>query len=158
MFALEVVTTSPVQTQHLGQQIGAWLQNGDLLCLSGELGAGKTTLTSGIGRGWGAQQIVTSPTFVLVNEYTNLRGYRLYHLDAYRLRDAADAQSLALDDLLADTHAAVLIEWAERIQAALPTEGVWITLTPLTDEQRRIRIEARGTTYENRLQNFTYLA
>lgn len=131
------------------------MQTGDLVCLSGELGAGKTTLTVGIAQGWGAQEIVTSPTFVLVNEYTNLRGCRLYHLDAYRLKDAADAHSIALDDLLADEQAVVLIEWAERLQPALPTEGLWITLSVLAEEQRHLRLEARGARYAERLQKLS---
>lgn len=146
--ALEVITHSPEETRALGQKIGARIREGDLICLSGELGAGKTTLVIGIGNGWGAQQIVNSPTYVFVNEYTNLRGRRLYHVDAYRLRDSADAQSIALDAMLDDPQSAILIEWAERVQKVLPTEYLWIDISPLDDLQRRIKIEARGERYK----------
>ncbi|MEK7441825.1 MAG: tRNA (adenosine(37)-N6)-threonylcarbamoyltransferase complex ATPase subunit type 1 TsaE [Chloroflexota bacterium] len=153
MFALDVITHSPTQTYELGQQLGAMIREGDLICLCGELGAGKTTLASGIGNGWGAREIVNSPTFVLVNEYSDSRGCRLYHIDAYRLRDAADSQSIALDDLLNDPHGAVMIEWAERVKDVLPQECLWVELTTIDDQSRRIKIEARGERYRQLLES-----
>ena len=152
VFALDLTTHSPVQTYQLGQQLGAMIREGDLICLSGELGAGKTTLASGIGNGWGAQEIVNSPTFVFVNEYSNTRGRRLYHIDAYRLRDAADSQSIALDDILNDPDGAVMIEWAERIKEVLPDDYLQIDLTAPDDHSRRVRIEAKIPRYEERIK------
>ena len=154
MFALDIITHNPVQTYQLGQQLGAMIREGGLISLSGELGAGKTTLASGIGNGWGAREIVNSPTFVFVNEYSDSRGRRLYHIDAYRLRDAADSQSIALDDILNDPHGAVMIEWAERVKDVLPHECIWIELSALDDQSRQIKIEARGERYETRMQSF----
>ncbi|MBI5051967.1 MAG: tRNA (adenosine(37)-N6)-threonylcarbamoyltransferase complex ATPase subunit type 1 TsaE [Chloroflexi bacterium] len=148
MFALDVITHSPAQTYQLGQQLGAMIREGDLICLCGELGAGKTTLASGIGNGWGAREIVNSPTFVFVNEYSDSRGRRLYHIDAYRLRDAADSQSIALDDLLNDPHGAVMIEWAERVQDVLPNEYLQIDLVAVDDQTRQVKLEARGEQYK----------
>ncbi|MBI5713072.1 MAG: tRNA (adenosine(37)-N6)-threonylcarbamoyltransferase complex ATPase subunit type 1 TsaE [Chloroflexi bacterium] len=148
MFALDVITHSPAQTYQLGQQLGAMTREGDLICLCGELGAGKTTLASGIGNGWGAREIVNSPTFVFVNEYSDSRGRRLYHIDAYRLRDAADSQSIALDDLLNDPHGAVMIEWAERVQEVLPNEYLQIDLVAVDDQTRQVKLEARGEQYK----------
>jgi len=153
VFALDVVTHSPTQTYQLGQQLGAMIREGDLICLCGELGAGKTTLASGIGNGWGAQQIVNSPTFVFVNEYSNTRGGRLYHIDAYRLRDAADSQSIALDDLLNEPHGAVMIEWAERVQEVLPDEYLQIDLVAVDDQTRQVKLEARGERYRQLLES-----
>lgn len=152
MFALDVLTHSPAQTYQLGQQLGAMISEGDLICLRGELGAGKTTLAAGIGNGWGAREIVNSPTFVLVNEYTDSRGCRLYHIDAYRLRDAADSQSIALDDLLDDPHGAVMIEWAERVQEALPDECLQIDLVAVDDHTRQVKLEARGERHRRLLE------
>ena len=152
MFALDVLTHSPAQTYQLGQQLGAMIREGDLICLRGELGAGKTTLAAGIGNGWGAREIVNSPTFVLVNEYTDSRGCRLYHIDAYRLRDAADSQSIALDDLLDDRHGAVMIEWAERVQEALPDECLQIDLVAVDDHTRQVKLEARGERHRRLLE------
>lgn len=128
------------------------IREGDLICLRGELGAGKTTLAAGIGNGWGAREIVNSPTFVLVNEYTDSRGCRLYHIDAYRLRDAADSQSIALDDLLDDPHGAVMIEWAERVQEALPDECLQIDLVAVDDHTRQVKLEARGERHRRLLE------
>jgi tRNA threonylcarbamoyladenosine biosynthesis protein TsaE len=127
--------------------LGRRLAPGDRVGLSGDLGAGKTTLAQGIGRGWGVVGAVVSPTFVLVNEYQRADGRRLYHLDAYRLRDAADADSIALDDLLNDPQGVVLIEWAERVRAALPAEGLWLALSWAGDQARQIRVEAEGERY-----------
>ena len=152
MFALDVITHSPTQTYELGQQLGAMIREGDLICLCGELGAGKTTLASGIGNGWGAREIVNSPTFVFVNEYSDSRGCRLYHIDAYRLRDAADSQSIALDDLLGDPHGAVMIEWAERIKEVLPDEYLQIDLVAVDDQTRQVKLEARGERYRQLLE------
>jgi tRNA threonylcarbamoyladenosine biosynthesis protein TsaE len=152
VFALDVLTHSPAQTYQLGQQLGAMIREGDLICLRGELGAGKTTLAAGIGNGWGAREIVNSPTFVLVNEYTDSRGCRLYHIDAYRLRDAADSQSIALDDLLDDPHGAVMIEWAERVQEALPDECLQIDLVAVDDHTRQVKLEARGERHRRLLE------
>src|SRR5574341_1363012 len=99
---LGFVSESPEQTQQFGERLGCLIQPGDVICLSGELGAGKTTLAVGIGRGWGAREVAHSPTFVFVNEYSRDDGVRLYHVDAYRLRDAVDAESIAISDLLSD--------------------------------------------------------
>ena len=117
---------------------------GDLICLMGELGAGKTTLARGLARGWGALEQVNSPTFVFVNEYSRAAGGRLYHVDAYRLRNAAEAESIGLNDLLSEPDAAVLIEWLERVQEALPEEGLWIALTWQDEQSRRIAVTAKG--------------
>jgi len=118
---------------------------GDLICLVGELGAGKTTLVGGLARGWGAVETVNSPTFVFVNEYSRPQGGRLYHVDAYRLRNAAEAESIALDDLLSTRDAAVLIEWPERVKEALPDEGLWIVLTWQDEQSRKIEVTAQGS-------------
>ena len=123
------------------------IQPGDVICVMGELGVGKTTLAVGIGRGWGALEVVNSPTFVFVNEYSNSRGGRLYHVDAYRLSGASDAESIALPDMLNDTDSAILIEWPERVLAHLPPERLWVELRWIGDETRQLRIEATGERY-----------
>ena len=144
---LVISTHSPAQTQQIGVQLGKSIQRGDVICLAGELGAGKTTLAAGIGHGWGALEVVNSPTFVFVNEYSNAGGGRLYHVDAYRLRDAADAESIALPDMLNDTNGAMLVEWPERVLALLPPERLWIELRWIDDATRQLRIEATGERY-----------
>jgi len=96
--SLEFISLSPDQTRRIGLRLGTILEKGDVICLCGELGAGKTTLMQGIAQGWGSGDAVTSPTFVLVNNYRRPDGAEMYHLDAYRLQDARDAEVLDLDE------------------------------------------------------------
>src|SRR5512135_3538255 len=96
---LEFFSRSPDQTRRLGVRLGALLQPGDLICLSGDLGAGKTTLVQGVAQGWGSLDTVSSPTFVLVNEYRRPDGAFLFHLDAYRLESEPEAAELDIDGL-----------------------------------------------------------
>lgn len=144
--SLEFFSRSPEQTRRVGMRLGALLQPGDLVCLQGELGAGKTTFAQGVARGWGSLDSVSSPTFLLVNQYRRADGGLLYHLDAYRLASALEAAELDLDRLLAD--GCLLVEWPERIQALLPTERLWVTLEDIVEEQRRLLFYASGKRYD----------
>ncbi len=141
---LAIVTHRPEETERLGESLGKWLQSGDVLCLSGELGAGKTCLVRGLARGWGAVDHPTSPTFTLINEYQRERdSQRFYHVDAYRLQNAEDAWSLGLEDVL-DAAGVVVVEWAERIREALPAQVLWITIEDMGEDDRRLRFEPVG--------------
>lgn len=149
---LEFFSRSPEQTRRVGMKLGALLQKGDLICLSGDLGAGKTTLMQGIAQGWGSLDPVSSPTFVLVNVYRRSDGQNLYHMDAYRLGSALEAEDLDLDHML--ENGLMVVEWAERIEAALPASCLWINMAWIADEQREMRISARGTRNEQILALF----
>jgi tRNA threonylcarbamoyladenosine biosynthesis protein TsaE len=149
---LEFFSRSPEQTRRLGVRLGALLQPGDLLCLSGDLGAGKTTLVQGLAQGWGSLDSVSSPTFVLVNTYRRPDKSNLYHLDAYRLANAVEAEDLDLD-LMLET-GPLVVEWPERIQSVLPEHCLWLSLRWLADEQRGMVFHGRGTRYENLLDEF----
>ena len=131
-------TTSPIETRKLGRLIGRKLSAGQLVTLTGNLGAGKTTLVQGIAEGWGSGDRVTSPTFVLVNEYRRPDGARLYHMDAYRLSGPAEAEDLDIDAYLAA--GPLLVEWAERITAALPQPDLQIEIGDLGGDTRRVRL------------------
>ena len=85
--AFEFFSRSPDQTRRVGMRLGAMLRSGDVVCLDGDLGSGKTTLVQGVAAGWGSTDAVSSPTFVLVNIYRREDDVRLAHLDAYRLED-----------------------------------------------------------------------
>ena len=127
---LEFVSRSPDQTRRLGERLGALLQGGDVICLEGTLGAGKTCLAQGVGRGWGVSRTLTSPTFVLVREYTRPQDkVRLYHIDLYRISGAAEAWGLGLEEFVGDAHAVCIIEWAERARPLMPPEYLWIRLS-----------------------------
>ena len=142
--ALTLVSRSVADTQKLGAQLGQLLSSGDIVCLSGQLGAGKTYLTRGIAMGWGTRDPVSSPTFTLVNQYTHPEKEAfLYHLDAYRLSGPLEAQTIALDDLI-DSNGVLVIEWPERIAAALPTKRLWIQLSDTGEETRQISFYPAG--------------
>lgn len=149
---LEFTSRSPEQTRRLGARLGTLLQPGDLVCLSGDLGAGKTTLAQGLAQGWGSLDQVSSPTFVLVNEYRRPDGQRLYHLDAYRLASAWEAEDLDLDRMLES--GALVVEWPERIKAVLPRQCFWIDLRWVADEQRAMTFAIQGERYEQLLADF----
>ncbi len=149
---LEFFSRSPDQTRRLGLRLGSLLQLGDLVCLSGDLGAGKTTLVQGMAQGFGSLDPVSSPTFVLVNMYRRPDGLVLRHLDAYRLQNAAEAEDLDVTLMLES--GALVVEWAERIAAALPAEGIWIKMRWMADEQRGMVFNPHGERYERMLASF----
>ena len=141
----EFFSRSPDQTRRIGMRLGDLLRPADIVCLSGELGAGKTTLVQGIAKGWGTSDIVTSPTFVLVNNYRRPDGVEMNHLDAYRLENALEAEDLDLDRMIAE--GPLLVEWADRIKAALPEECLAISMTWISDEHRRLVFSFIGKRY-----------
>ncbi len=146
----EFFSRSPDQTRRIGMRLGALLQPGDLICLQGDLGAGKTTLVQGLAQGWGTLDSVSSPTFVLVNEYRRPDGgSRLFHMDAYRLESAPEAAELDLDAMLAE--GSLIIEWPERVASVLPVETLLIELEYVAEEQRQMRFKARGARYDQML-------
>jgi len=153
---LDFTSHSAEQTARIGTRLGGLLVAGDIICLSGDLGAGKTALAAGIGKGWGALEMVNSPTFVFVHEHRRANeDMRLYHVDCYRLPDAENAVTIGIDDMLAGRDI-VVIEWPERIEALLPEERLWIHLMPFDDftEKRQVQFRATGTHYQQLLDTF----
>jgi len=150
--SLDFISRSPQQTQRLGFRLGALLKPGDVLGLSGDLGSGKTTLVQGIAQGWGTIDAVSSPTFVLVNSYRKPDGNQLHHLDAYRIDSAVEAEDLDLEDLL--DSGPLLVEWVERVDAALPPDRLVIQMTWMADEQRNLVFTPAGKRYEQLMTAF----
>lgn len=150
--AIEFTSRSPEQTRRVGMRLGTLLRPGDLICLAGELGSGKTTLVQGIALGWGSLDQVSSPTFVLVNEYTRPDGQKLHHMDAYRLRGAQEAEQLDLDGILGE--GVLVVEWADRISAALPAEQILVELKWSDDERRAMVFTAEGKRARQLLAEF----
>lgn len=144
--SMEFISRSAEQTRRVGMRLGTLLQTGDVICLIGDLGSGKTTFVQGLASGWGSLDPVSSPTFVLVNVYRRPEGQRMYHLDAYRLSGAEEAEDLDLDALL--ERGPLVIEWAEKIQEILPQDRLWIQLRWVDDDQRDMVISARGQRYQ----------
>jgi tRNA threonylcarbamoyladenosine biosynthesis protein TsaE len=143
---MEFFSRSPEQTRRVGMRLGALIQPGDLICLLGELGSGKTTFVQGMAQGWGSLDPVSSPTFVLVNEYRRPGGLVLRHLDAYRLKNAHEAEELDLDAML-ETGSLVL-EWPERIVEALPAQRLWVARRWMADEHRGMLFSSSGLRYQ----------
>ncbi len=140
----ERLSRSVTETEQLGERLGAALHGGELICLAGELGAGKTAFTRGIGRGWGAAEPITSPTFTLIHEHHRTSDRQtLYHVDGYRLSGAADAWTVGLDELL-HGEGVVVIEWPENVADALPQERLWMTLDFVDDQTRQLTFQANG--------------
>lgn len=147
--SLDFFSRSPEQTRRLGARLGVVLRPGDVLCLQGDLGAGKTTFVQGVAHGWGSLDSVSSPTFIIVNEYRRADGSRLFHMDAYRLDSVPEAEELDLDSMLAD--GALLIEWPERIDGLVPAEHLWIQLEHVDEEEREMKFKAVGGRYDELL-------
>ena len=133
-----LVASSPEETAAAGEQLAARLGPGDVVALTGELGAGKTCFVQGLARGLGVAGGVTSPTFVLVNHY---RGrLPVYHLDAYRTGSLTELVDLGLEEMLHGDGVTV-IEWADKLLPLLPARTIHVHLSGLGDEPREIRIE-----------------
>ncbi|MCB8920777.1 MAG: tRNA (adenosine(37)-N6)-threonylcarbamoyltransferase complex ATPase subunit type 1 TsaE [Ardenticatenaceae bacterium] len=153
-WTLDFISSNVAQTERLGVRLGELLQAHDLICLSGELGAGKTALARGVGRGWGTALRVTSPTFTLVNEYPRVHdGLILYHIDCYRLETAVDIETTGIAEIL-DSRGAVMIEWPEHITPLLSKDALWITLTYLNETRRTLRVVAKGERSAELLEQF----
>ena len=150
--SFEFFSRSPEQTRRLGMCLGALLQQGDLICLQGDLGAGKTTLVQGVAQGWGALDPVSSPTFVLVNAYRRPDSKQLFHFDAYRVDSLGEAEELDIDTLL--SQGPLLVEWPERVEPVLPAERLWAWLEYESEEHRAMRFSACGKRYESLLDHF----
>ncbi len=135
----EFLTRSPEETEALGEKIAEKLTGGEVIALSGEMGAGKTALTRGIARGLGVAGGVSSPTFALVHEY---RGrLPVYHFDMYRIESWDDLYSTGFFDYL-DSGGVLIVEWSENIENALPESAVRIRLRRGgTDSQRILTLE-----------------
>jgi len=143
---LEFFSRSPEQTRRVGMRLGSLLKSGDVICLQGDLGAGKTTLVQGLAQGWGSLDPVSSPTFIIVNIYRRPDAGKLYHMDAYRLDSAPEAAEVDLDEMLAQ--GSLLIEWPERIQEILPDSRMWILLEYIAEEHRQMLFKATGERFD----------
>lgn len=130
----EFISRSATQTEAFAADFAATLQNGDVVLLSGDLGAGKTVFTKGIARAMGITDEVVSPTYAYLNVYG-----RLYHYDCYRLSSGEDAEALGLTDYFGGDNVCV-IEWAENISDVLPEHCIKVSIERLADNTRKITV------------------
>lgn len=151
---LDIISHSAEQTQRLGARLGALLVPGDIICLSGDMGAGKTVFSVGIGTGWGSKTPLTSPTFNLVHDHTrSADSQHLYHLDCYRLEKPSDADSIGIDEILSG-RGAVILEWPENILSILPKQRLWIDIRVVEPTRRNFALVAEGKRYEDLISKF----
>ncbi len=144
-----VVTRDAAETRDLASRLAATARPGDLLCLVGDLGAGKTQFAKGFAVGLGIDDVVSSPTFVLMTEYTGR--LPMFHLDLYRLADAADALAGGLLDER-QSEGVALVEWAERLGDALPAARLDVLIDGVGDDERRITLRAVAPGYARYLE------
>jgi tRNA threonylcarbamoyladenosine biosynthesis protein TsaE len=134
---MKTVSRSAQETQALGERLGARLGRGDVVACIGPLGAGKTCFLQGLARGLGVMTDVTSPTFVLVNQY---RGrLPVYHVDAYRTGSLTELVDLGLEEML-HGEGVTVVEWADKLLPLLPARTVTVTIEGLGDEPRQIEL------------------
>ena len=136
------VTNSPAETEAVGAALGRVLEAGTVLAYRGDLGAGKTAFTRGLARGLGSMDMVTSPTYTIVNEYLSGR-LPLFHFDMYRLASSDDLWDIGWEDYL-ERGGVCAVEWSENVADVLE-DPVTVTIEKLGEDSRRITIEGGGS-------------
>ncbi|EOU1463993.1 tRNA (adenosine(37)-N6)-threonylcarbamoyltransferase complex ATPase subunit type 1 TsaE [Clostridium perfringens] len=145
---MEFIVDSVDKTMHIGRQLGSLVNKGDILCLTGDLGTGKTHISKGIAEGLGIDDHITSPTFNIVNEYHSGR-LTLYHFDVYRVNDPDEIEAIGFDEYIFGDGVS-LIEWANYIEELIPEEYIHIKIEKLPDmgeNFRKISINGYGDRY-----------
>lgn len=136
-------TKSPEQTMHLGRIGGELLRPGSVVALMGDLGTGKTVFVKGVAKGLGVsdEREITSPSFVLVNEYSGR--WPIYHVDLYRLHHAREVEDLGWEELISPP-GVTLIEWAQKVLALLPPERMDVHFEWVNAQERKLTLVGRG--------------
>ena len=135
---MEFITNSPGETEKIGIALGKVLKAGTIIAYRGDLGAGKTAFTRGLARGLGSEEMVTSPTYTIVNEYLGGR-MPLFHFDMYRLASSDDLWDIGWEDYL-DRNGICAVEWSENVDDAMEN-AIYITIEKLGEDSRRITLE-----------------
>lgn len=144
---MEMVSESPEATWSVGEFVGKRLKAGMVLCLTGDLGAGKTLFTKGVAAGLGVKADVTSPSFTLMNLYDGR--LPVAHFDLYRLDDGGDLDEIGFYEYADEPVGVAIIEWADKFPEALPPHHLSVVLSPGKNlEERRLSFTARGDGYE----------
>ena len=135
-----IISRSEAETESAGSRLARSLGKGSVVLLWGDLGAGKTVFSRGFARGLGVTEVVSSPTYTIVQEYELPEGGRLYHLDLYRISGVDSALAFGVDEFLDDPRGIALVEWPGRIEGILSQNAVHVRLEHLADRERRITI------------------
>jgi len=153
------ITNNSKQTQKLGEMLAREIKGGQVVCLSGELGAGKTTFTQGLLKGLKVKGPYTSPTFLVMKQYkkeiSNSKSQipnksqnpkskiqNIYHVDAYRV-DTKDILDLGWEEIIMDKNNVIIIEWADRISGIIPKDSLWISFEWIDENERKITLSSK---------------
>jgi len=143
---MNFITNTVEETIELGKKIGRGLKPGDIVCIDGDLGSGKTHLTKGIALGLDIDEHITSPTFNIVNEYEGR--IKLYHFDVYRVNDPDEIAAIGFDEYIF-SDAVSVIEWSDYIKELIPEDHIQINIANESETRRNINIQFFGKRYEN---------
>lgn len=133
------VTDSVIETERIAEQLGRTLSGGEVVFLSGEMGAGKTHFVKGLAVGLEISDVITSPTFALHNGYTGK--LTLNHFDFYRIDDSSEVEVLGLNEFFYDDRGVSVIEWGENIADLIPANSIRVTIEKLSENRRRITLK-----------------
>ncbi|MCL4397693.1 tRNA (adenosine(37)-N6)-threonylcarbamoyltransferase complex ATPase subunit type 1 TsaE [Patescibacteria group bacterium] len=134
---MKSVTKTAAQTKSFGKKLAAKVKDGGVVCLIGELGAGKTTLVQGLAQGLGIRRRISSPTFIIARKYNHF-----WHIDLYRLQNKEEAEAIGIREILADPKNIVVIEWPEIIKNALPKHYWEVKISIIGETQREIEMSS----------------
>lgn len=153
------ITENSKQTQSLGEMLAEEIKDGRIVCMTGELGSGKTTFTQGLLKGLKVKGPYTSPTFLIMKHYkkeipnpksqipnkskiSNYKIQNIYHVDAYRVK-SEDIINLGWEEMIKKKNNVIIIEWADRIEEIIPSDAVWIKFEWLDEKRRRIILKSK---------------
>ncbi len=135
---MEFVANNLEETRNFAKQFASDLKAGDVVLLTGDLGAGKTTLVKAIAKELGYDGLVTSPTFTLLNQYSGK--LPIYHFDMYRLKSTAEAIESGLDEVLKQSDGVCFVEWPQKVASILPEKNIMLDISILGDNARKFKV------------------
>lgn len=142
---MKITVNNLQDTEKIGKIISRCLEKGTVLCLDGDLGAGKTAITQFIAREFGVKEYITSPTFNIIKEYEGRLPF--YHMDVYRIESEDDMYDLGYDEYIY-SEGVTVIEWSEKIRGILPEERIDVKIDRIDDNKRIMTIEGKGVVYD----------
>ena len=135
---IQKISSSPQETKEFGRELAGTLKQGEVVALTGPLGSGKTCLAQGICAGLGVNEAVTSPSFIIINQYPGR--FWVYHFDLYRLKDKRELMDLGYEEFFYG-NGICIIEWAEKVEELLPEKRMEISLKMISKNKRRIKVK-----------------
>lgn len=146
---MKIISDSEQKTCDLGYKLGTLLKKGDVVCLTGDLGAGKTALSKAVAKGLEVKECVTSPTFTIIHEYEGR--LPLYHFDVYRIGEIEEMEDLGYEEYFYG-EGVCLIEWASKIEELIPKEHLWIDIKRIDENTRELEIYGANNRFQEMIE------